>query len=131
MVALHDRRPRDPLSPSTRHHRFLFVGAARVILDAKVDGLFYHCVSHEGHEWAHYGRFVALDRPKRIEHTWVSEGTRGLESVVTLTFETKDGETLVTLRHSGVPDDDFGRQHREGWAFILDAIGKRFATRPR
>ena len=104
-------------------------GATRVIFDAKIDGLFYHCVSHEGRDWAHYGRFLVLDRPKRIEHTWVSEGTRGLESVVTLTLEPKGDQTVVTLRHAGVPDDDFGRQHGEGWAFVLGAIEQRFAKR--
>ena len=52
-------------------------GARKVILDPRVDGLFYHCVEHEGREWAHYGRFLTLERPGRIAHTWVSEGTRG------------------------------------------------------
>jgi uncharacterized protein YndB with AHSA1/START domain len=104
-------------------------GSKRAILDAKVDGLFYHCVQHEGREWAHYGRFVALDRPRRIEHTWMSEGTRGLESLLTLTFEPEGSGTMVTLRHTGVPDDDFGRQHGEGWAYALGAIAARFAKR--
>ena len=104
-------------------------GTQRVILDAKVDGLFYHCVEHEGRAWAHYGRFIALDRPRRIEHTWVSDGTRGLESVVTLTFAPEGPATRVILKHSGVPDDDFGRQHGEGWAYVLGAIEARFAKR--
>lgn len=105
-----------------------FFGAKRAIVDARVDGLFYHCVDYQDHEWAHYGRFVVLDRPHRIEHTWVSEGTRGLESVVSLTFEASgQTRTLVTLRHIGVPDDDFGRQHVQGWDFVLGAIAQRFA----
>ncbi len=106
-------------------------GSRRVILDVKVDGLFYHSVAHEGREWAHYGRFIALDRPRCIEHTWVSEGTRGLESVVTLTFEPDGDKTQVTLRHVGIPDDDFGRQHGDGWAYVLGAIEERFAKRAR
>jgi uncharacterized protein YndB with AHSA1/START domain len=106
-------------------------GCKRVILDAKVDGLFYHSVEHEGREWAHYGRFLTLDRPRRIEHTWVSEGTRGLESVLSVTFEPEGNQTRVTLRHSGVPDDDFGRQHGEGWAYVLGSIEQRFAKRQR
>ncbi len=106
-------------------------GCNRVILDVKVDGLFYHSVAHEGREWAHYGRFTTLDRPRRIEHTWVSEGTRGLESIVTLTFEPEGDRTRVTLRHTGVPDDDFGRQHQEGWAWALRMIEERFAKQAR
>jgi uncharacterized protein YndB with AHSA1/START domain len=104
-------------------------GAKRVILDARVDGLFYHSVSFEGRDWAHYGRFIALDRPRRIEHTWVSEATRGLESVVSVSLEPAGAETRVTLQHSGVPDDAFGRQHGDGWGFILGAIEQRFARR--
>ena len=105
-------------------------GCKRVILDVKVDGLFCHLVGHEGVEWAHYGRFIVLERPRRIEQTWVSEGTRGLESVVALAFEPLGHQTSVTLRHSGVPDDDFGRQHRNGWTFVLEAIEQLF-TRGR
>jgi uncharacterized protein YndB with AHSA1/START domain len=102
-------------------------GCKRVILQPRVDGLFYHAVSYEGRDWAHYGRFITLDRPRRIEHTWVSEGTRGLESIVSLVFEPDGDRTRVTLRHAGVPDDDFGRQHEEGWAAALGAIEERFA----
>ena len=104
-------------------------GSTRVILDPKVDGLFYHSTRWEGRDWAHYGRFVTLDRPRRIEHTWVSEGTRGLESVVSLTFEPEGSQTRVTLRHTGVPDDEFGRTHKDGWGFVLGAIEQKFARR--
>ncbi len=114
----------DPRSPGGP-----WFGCQRIILDAKVDGLFYHSVSYENRDWAHYGRFVALDRPRRIEHTWVSEATRGLESLLSVTFEPAGNGTLVTLRHTNVPDDDFGRQHGEGWSYVLGAIEARFAKR--
>ncbi len=39
--------------------------------------------------------------------------------------------TLLTLRHTGVPDDDFGRQHAEGWGFVLGIIEQRFAKQAR
>jgi len=114
----------DPKSPGGP-----WFGATKVLLDARVDGLFYNMLSHEGREWAHYGRFIVLDRPRRIEHTWVSEATRGVESVVSLTFEQRGDKTQVTLRHTGVPDDEFGLQHREGWDFVLAAIEQRFARK--
>jgi len=72
-------------------------GAARVILDALIDGLFYHCVVHEGREWAHYGRFTILERPRLIAHTWLSEGRRGLESTVSIRLEEAGAATLLTL----------------------------------
>ena len=97
-------------------------GAERVILNPAVDGLFYFAVKHEGRTWPHYGRFVKLDRPRCIEHTWMSEATKGAESVVTITLEPQGDQTQVTLRHSGVPDDELGHQHKEGWTWMLSAL---------
>jgi uncharacterized protein YndB with AHSA1/START domain len=97
-------------------------GSKKVILDAKVDGLFYHAMEWEGTAWPHYGRFITLERGKKIEHTWMSPATKGLESVVSITLEARGGETLLSLRHSGVPDDELGRQHEQGWKWITDAL---------
>jgi uncharacterized protein YndB with AHSA1/START domain len=60
----------DPESPGGP-----WFGAERVILNPAVDGLFYLALKHEGRLWPHYGRFLQLDRPHRIEHTWMSEAT--------------------------------------------------------
>lgn len=51
---------------------------------------------------------------------------RGLESIVAVTFEARGDQTEVTLRHSGVPDDDMGRQHKEGWTSFLSMLAERF-----
>lgn len=111
----------DPNSPGG-----LWYGVERVIVNPVVDGLFYHAVKHEGRLWAHYGRFIRLDRGRALEFTWVSEGTRGLESIVSITLVEKNGETDVTLRHTNVPDDEMGRGHEEGWTSFLRATGERF-----
>lgn len=111
----------DPTSPGSP-----WFGVARAIVQPVVDGLFYHVVQHEGRDWAHYGRFTVLDRPGRIEHTWMSEATRGFESKVTLTLEPMGDRTLATLRQVNVPDDEMGRRHELGWGFVLDAIVERF-----
>jgi len=114
----------DPNSPGC-----LWFEVARAIVQPVVDGLFYHLVQFEGRDWPHYGRFTVLDRPRCIEHTWVSEATRGLESVVTVTLEPVGAKTRVGLRHANVPDDDMGRRHEQGWGFLLDAIAERFTGR--
>ncbi len=106
-------------------------GVERVIMNPAVDGLFYHSVRYEGRIWAHYGRFVRVDRPRVLEHTWMSEATRGIESTVVLTLEAKGDATVVTLRHADLPDDEMGRQHEEGWKSIVGAIAERFASGAR
>jgi uncharacterized protein YndB with AHSA1/START domain len=104
-------------------------GADRVILNPVVDGLFYLAVKHEGRTWPHYGRFLQIERPRVIEYTWMSEGTKGAESIVTVTMETRGDQTEVTLRHSGVPDDEMGRKHKDGWTWVLSMLEEALATR--
>jgi uncharacterized protein YndB with AHSA1/START domain len=116
----------DPKSPGGP-----WFGAKRVILNAAVDGLFYFAVEHAGRTWAHYGRFLRVERPRCVEYTWMSEATKGLESIVTVMFESSGSQTEVTLRHSGVPDDEMGRQHQEGWTWVLSMLGERFASRSK
>ncbi|HEY1924221.1 MAG TPA: SRPBCC domain-containing protein [Candidatus Acidoferrum sp.] len=114
----------DPKSPGGPWH-----GAARLIVNPVVDGLFYFAVNHEGRVWPHYGRFVKLERPKLVEYTWMSEATKGAESTVTFTLEKQGGDTKVTLRHAGVPDDALGRQHKDGWEWILGALANALSKR--
>jgi uncharacterized protein YndB with AHSA1/START domain len=104
-------------------------GADHCILNAVVDGLFYLAARHENRVWPHYGRFTRLDRPRLIEHTWMSEGTKGVESVVTITLEPRGEETEFTLRHSGVPDDEMGHKHKQGWEWILSMLAQGLAAK--
>lgn len=107
----------------------LWFGCERIIINAVADGLFYNVFEHEGRPWPHYGRFVRIDRPRRIEHTWVSEATRGFETLVTLTLEPHAGKTVVTIEHTGLPDAEAARKHEAGWASMLAALADHFASR--
>jgi uncharacterized protein YndB with AHSA1/START domain len=97
--------------------------ADKLILQPKVDGFFYWAIKGI----AHYGRFIEVDRPTRIQHTWVSPNTLGEESTVTVTFDKKGSNTLMTLVHSDLPDTDGGRGHENGWNYILGSFNDQFA----
>jgi uncharacterized protein YndB with AHSA1/START domain len=112
----------DPNSPGGP-----WFGAGQLQINPVVDGLFYFSVEHEGRTWPHYGRFLRIERPSLVEYTWMSEATKGVESIVTITFEPLGDETEVTLVHSGVPDDDMGRRHAEGWTWMLNMLAERFS----
>jgi uncharacterized protein YndB with AHSA1/START domain len=96
--------------------------ADKLLLDPKVDGLFYWAVKG----MPHYGRFTEVKRSARIQHTWMSPNTSGLESTVTVTFKEKGKDTLMTLVHSGLPDTDGGRSHEKGWNYFLDIFPEQF-----
>ena len=61
-----------------------------------VDGLLYL----KGKRIPHYGRFTEMERPARMQHTWVSPNTPGEESTVTVTFKKRGEDTLMTLIQS-------------------------------
>ena len=101
--------------------------AEKFILDPKVDGLFYWTLN----ETSHYGRFTEIERPGRIQHTWVSPKTLGQESIVTLTFKRKGDETLMTLVHSNLPDHELARGHERGWNYFLGIFREQFGNGSR
>ena len=103
----------------------------KTILDAKVDGLFYHRVTNKGGAWIHYGLFTRVEPGALVEHTWVCEATHGRESIVTTKFEARDGGTFVTLTQTGVPDDEQGRFQDAGWKWVLGALADAMAKRAK
>ncbi len=133
----------DPKSPGGPWY-----GAKKALMNLAVDGMFYFGV--ERREWArhmredhgvlvqpgraggllgHFGRFVAIDRPRAVEHTWMSENTHGIETSVSVTFEPREGGTQMTIVHRGVPDDEKGRTHEGGWTFLLSRLENEFARK--
>ena len=99
--------------------------ADKLILNPKVDGCFYWTFKSTG--TPHFGRFTEVARPGRIQHTWMSPNTLGQESTVTLTFEKKGDGTLMTLIHSGLPDDEKARSHEKGWGYFLGMFPEQFS----
>ena len=101
----------DSKTPGTPWHEH-----DKLIVNPRVDGLWYWLVRGN----AHYGRFTEMEKPGRIQLTWMSRHTLGEESMVTITFEKKGENTLLTLVHSGLPIDDKAKAHEKGWNFLLD-----------
>lgn len=46
------------------------------------------------------------------------------EMMVTVSFETADGGTKMTLRHEGLPEGGMGEQTEQGWQQSLDKLEK-------
>jgi uncharacterized protein YndB with AHSA1/START domain len=98
--------------------------AEKLILDPKMDGLF--CWLLKG--TAHYGRFMAIERPARIQRSWVSPNTLGQESTVTVTFKKQGEDTLLALVHSDLPDTNEARGHERGWNYFLGIFREQFGS---
>lgn len=109
----------DPAVPGAFGHE-----NEQLIVDLKPDGLWYWR-SRGG--TPHYGRFLEIARPARIQHSWMSPNTLGKESIVTVTFRMKESGTLMTIQHSGLPNPEMAAAHEKGWNSILDRFSSSFA----
>ena len=111
-----------------------WVGDGARRLDPVVGGVFYWSdknwtdLETGGGDWPHYGHFLRIERPWLIEFTWMSEFTRGLDTVVSVAFRKAEGGTEVALRHAGLPDDQAGWDHKNAWIRILGHVGAHFSA---
>lgn len=117
----------DPTSPGSP-----WFGVPKVLLNSpKVDSLFYSMYQLEGRDVAHYGRFIALEKARKIQYTWVSEATHGMETLLTVSFEPMNGKTEVRVSHTGVPDDEGGRRHELAWKFVTTRMASFFSDKSK
>lgn len=82
-------------------------GAFRLVMQGDSDGI------------EHEGRYVVIDRPRRLIFTWVSPGTDHRLSLVTVNFTPVDGGVRIDLEHDGIPDEERAGRHERGWGSIL------------
>jgi uncharacterized protein YndB with AHSA1/START domain len=88
-----------------------------ILRKAAVDELWYWEAGHAGRLWAHYCRYLRMERPRLLEFAWMSEATRGLESRVTIEMTPSRGATDLVLTHTGLPDDERAGATRRAGSF--------------
>lgn len=112
------------LSPD-RMARFLCAFDSRVsdiAADGRVGGAFRIVMSSARGDFEHRGRYLEIDRPRRLRFTWISPATNGEETEVTVTFDAVGTETRVTLVHIGLADTEQRSRHHAGWQSILEKL---------
>jgi uncharacterized protein YndB with AHSA1/START domain len=71
------------------------------------------------------GEYVAVEPPSRVVFTWGWEGNTELppgSTTVELTLRADGEDTVLTLRHTGLPDGGAAMMHREGWTSFLGRL---------
>jgi uncharacterized protein YndB with AHSA1/START domain len=109
----------------TKAEVFLQVGEPKpsaAIFDAVKDGLFYWTIEWQGATHVHYGRYLHVESPHLLKLTWMSEGTKGKETLLTLEFKPEKGGTFLTVTHEGFGEQATARQHEQGWKENLEHV---------
>lgn len=95
--------------------------------DPVVGGAFRLMMTFPDRERLHEGRYVVIDRPRRLVFTWISLGTDHRLSLVTVTFTPIPTGVRVELEHEGLPDAEQAKNHTHGWTTILDQLVQLFS----
>jgi uncharacterized protein YndB with AHSA1/START domain len=74
------------------------------------------------------GVFEVIEPPHRLVYRQIMampDGT-SVETRVTVTFEERDGKTLLTLVDTGYPTEEQRDEFEQGWPDFLDAYVRSF-----
>ncbi len=97
----------------------------RIAVDPRVDGAFSFLVRRQGAEIDHVGRYLEIDRPRRLAFTWGIAGESADESSVQVEIVSRDDGCELTLTHELHPKwADFGDRTQHGWTTMLAALAK-------
>jgi uncharacterized protein YndB with AHSA1/START domain len=105
-----------------------FASPGSVLMDPGSDSAFFFETHMQGKRHAHYGRFLRLEASRIVEITWMSEGTRGAETVVTIIFTPAGSGTHLRLTHMGFPDDNSRKAHQDAWPMVLAQLDDRMSN---
>ncbi len=93
-------------------------------LDFRVGGAYRACiVNAAGVESWMGGRFVEIVENERIVFTFQWEGAadgKGVETLITVTFEERDGKTTQTFHQAPFLDADSRDNHVRGWTQLIE-----------
>ncbi|MDR3388845.1 MAG: SRPBCC domain-containing protein [Rudaea sp.] len=100
-------------------------GGKNISIDPREGGLFYIEMPWQERIYPHYGRYLRVESPRLLEFTWVSEGSRGKESVVKIELTARGAKTELRLTHDGLPDEEQAKNHHGGWSGFLETLAER------
>jgi uncharacterized protein YndB with AHSA1/START domain len=76
------------------------------------------------------GKYLAIDRPRRLSFTWHPDARADYETVVTLTFRAIDADTTeLVLTQTGLRSEQDRSEHAHGWEGCLTSL-ERFTEKP-
>ncbi|MCG8588762.1 MAG: SRPBCC domain-containing protein [Proteobacteria bacterium] len=101
------------------------VARTTATLDFQVGGRFQIVMHGAERDFAHEGRYLEIDPPRRLAFTWVSTWLPEAERATRVRVEFEalgDDRTRLTLVHDELPAGDAYAGHDAGWKSILEKL---------
>jgi uncharacterized protein YndB with AHSA1/START domain len=101
------------------------VTSCEVALEPRVGGHFRIVMTAPGAQFVNTGEFWVLDRPAKLQFTWVSSRWANQETLVTVELYPRDAHCELVLTHERFPLQHSAQQLVTGWTQILEKLGSR------
>lgn len=96
----------------------------RVAIDPRVGGAFSFALRKNGEEIEHSGKYLEIDRPRRLVFTWAEGEDEGIDRVIVAIAPHGTGCELK-LTHELHPDwADYTARAEAAWTKMFDALEK-------
>jgi uncharacterized protein YndB with AHSA1/START domain len=99
--------------------------------DVRIGGSWRTAGIARGQPYALEGKYLEIDPPRKLVHTWHFAGVPGEASTVTYMLEPIAGGTRLTVRHAGIAAPDHRSNVGAGWRSSLDQLAKIMSTSKR
>lgn len=103
------------------------VTEAEVALDPRVGGRFHITMKAPGVEFVNEGEYLVLERPGKLQFTWISSRWENQETLVTVELHRRESQCELVLTHERFPAGHSAGQLEKGWTQMLDKLAARFA----
>ena len=90
-------------------------------IDARIGGEFIFTDRRDGVDYQHVGRYLDIERPKKLAFTFCVPKFSKEETTVTIKFQKKGKGCELTLTHEGVLPE-WAEKSKEGWSQILERL---------
>ena len=103
------------------------VTSCEATLEPRVGGHFRIIMKAPDTQYVNTGEFRLLDRPSKLEFTWVSSRWGYEETLVTVELYERETDCELVLTHERVPQDHSAVQLVSGWTQIVEKLGRHLA----
>jgi uncharacterized protein YndB with AHSA1/START domain len=85
-------------------------------------------MSARGAQFVNTGEYRILDRPAKLQFTWISSRWGPQETLVTVELRARESQCELVLTHERFPVESSANQLTKGWTEIVEKLQARLIS---